>query len=219
MSAATLAQPISKPMPRVWSVAERERLVELGLIADATEPDLRFTVPQSVELASHGFFDHERIQLIHGEVFTMTKANEPHSCSILLTQSTLQSVFGIGFTVRVQMPLVFNLDTDPEPDIAVVRGSPRDYQTWPTTALLIVEVSDSSFTFDVTEKAELYATAGVPDYWVIDLANRRLLVLRDPAPLPDGGSAYRTQLIRYSNDTISPLEKPSATVSISDLLP
>ncbi len=74
---------------------------------------------------------------------------------------------------------------------------------------------------DTTTKAELYATAGVPDYWVIDLENRQLLIYRDPVALPAGlgATAYRTHLAFGPNDSVSPLAAPTASVKVADLLP
>jgi Uma2 family endonuclease len=69
--------------------------------------------------------------------------------------------------------------------------------------------------------AEVYATAGIADYWVVDVDGRRLLVFRDPVPLPQGlgGSAYRTHLTFGAGDSVSPLAVPTAVVRVADLLP
>lgn len=98
-------------------------------------------------------------------------------------------------------------------------GGPRDFPTHPATALLVIEVADSSLFLDATTKAELYAAAGIADYWVLDLENHRLLVYRDPAPLPDGGMTCRTQSALGPADSVSSLAVPSATVRVTDLLP
>jgi Uma2 family endonuclease len=216
---ATLTLTKVEPTPREWSLAERERLVELGLIADASDPNLRFDMQQSVKLAEHGFLDGQRTQLIRGELLVMGKAGEPHSCSISLISDALRSAFGTGYYIRVQMPLVLSLETDPEPDLAVVIGSPRDYRTWPTTAVLVVEVADTTLQHDMTVKADLYASAGIPEYWILDVNTNRLIVLRDPAPIAAGGVAYRTQLTRYAGDSVSPFAMPSAVIAVSELLP
>ena len=81
--------------------------------------------------------------------------------------------------------------------------------------------SDNTLFFDTTTKAELYATAGVPEYWVIDLQNRRLLVFRDPVPLPAGlgATTYRTHLTFDPADSVCPLAAPAVTVRVADLLP
>ena len=83
----------------------------------------------------------------------------------------------------------------------------------------MVEVADSTLARDTTVKAEMYATAGIADYWVLDLAHRELLVFRDPATLPDGGAAYRTHFTLDATESVSPLAMPGATVRVLDLLP
>jgi Uma2 family endonuclease len=102
-----------------------------------------------------------------------------------------------------------------------VKGSPRDSSVHPTSAELVVEIADSSLNSDVTDKAEKYATAGILDYWVLDVDGRRLLVFRDPVPLPAGlgATAYRTHLTLTETDSISPLAAPGATLRVADMLP
>ena len=111
---------------------------------------------------------------------------------------------------------------DPGPDLAVVPGTIRDYSSQtPTIALLIVEVADSSLDLDTTTKTELYATANVLDYWVVDLENCQIIVFRNPEPLPAGlgATAYRTRIVFQATDFLSPLAAPNASVRVADLLP
>jgi len=146
--------------------------------------------------------------------------NPPHATGVTLVAAALQRVFGPGWVCRVQLPLVLGQDTDPSPDFDIVKGDPRDYTTvHPTTAELIVEVSDTTLSLDLTEKAEQYATANILDYWVLDLVGRRLLVFRDPAPVTAGGAAYRTHLTLGPAESVSPLAAPSGVIPIADLLP
>jgi Uma2 family endonuclease len=107
------------------------------------------------------------------------------------------------------------------PDLAVVAGRPGNHPNHPTSAALVVEVSDTTHDTDITEKAERYATAGIADYWVLDLNSRRLLVFRDPVPLPAGlgVTAYRTHLTFGPTDRVSPLAAPVASILVGDLLP
>jgi Uma2 family endonuclease len=212
MTTATLVPPTTARPRRTWSIAERERLTDLGFIANPSEPELRFTLAQCDELEQHGFLNG-------GEIIPMSTPDELHNCGVTLTQEALQLAFGAGYYVRSQLSMKVGTDSMVIPDAAVVLGKARDYSQRPTTALLIVEISDSTYTFDITEKAELYATAGIADYWILDLNARRLVVLRDPAPLPDGGVGYRTHLFRYANESICPLALPTATVAVNDLLP
>ena len=92
-------------------------------------------------------------------------------------------------------------------------------QSHPTTADLIVEVSDSSLFFDTTTKAELYAAAGVPDYWIIDVNARTLLVLRDPPAVGGNGHAYRSSRMLSQADAVTPVAAPASPIRVADLLP
>lgn len=91
----------------------------------------------------------------------------------------------------------------------------------PRQAILIIEVADSYLFTDIASKAEKYATAKVPDYWVIDLENRELIVFRDPVPLPAGlgATAYRNRNTYGLLDSVAPLAAPTTFVRVSDLLP
>ena len=144
----------------------------------------------------------------------------PHAIAVEKSDAELRTAFGKGWRYRVQLPLVLGQDTDPMPDIAVIRGTPGAV-VHPTAAELVVEIADSSLDYDTTTKAELYATAGIADYWVLDVDGRRLLVFRDPVPLPAGlgATAYRTHLTLTDADSISPLAAPTGTIRVADLLP
>jgi hypothetical protein len=89
----------------------------------------------------------------------------------------------------------------------------------PTNSLLIVEVADTTLDSDTTVKAEMYATAGIADYWVLDIDGKQLLVFRNPAPIPDGGATYRDKMTLGPNDTVAPLAAPNSPIRVADLLP
>jgi Uma2 family endonuclease len=118
------------------------------------------------------------------------------------------------------MALVLGLATDPVPDIAVVPGSPRDYAEHPRGALLVVEIAESSLTYDCGDKADLYAAGGIRDYWVVDLIHRQVIVHRDPAsdPVRVFGARYRT-VTTVDAGTPAPLEAPGKAVVVRHLLP
>lgn len=181
-------------------------------------PSFRFSREQYYQLGELGVFSGHHVELIRGEIVVMSPITEPHVTGVSLATDILKAAFGPGHYVRVQAPL--NLGTtDLEPDLAVVPGGPRDYAAPPATALLIVEVASTSLAYDTTTKAEEYATAGIADYWVLDLENRQLLVYRDPQPIPDGGSAYRDMKTFGPADTVAPQAAPHAAVKVADLLP
>jgi Uma2 family endonuclease len=168
-----------------------------------------------------GWFEGRRAFLIDGVILENGPMDPPHAIGLELTEIAIRATFGTGWRVRVQMPLHVNQFNDPLPDLLVLAGNPRDVIAHPTTAALVIEVADSSLDTDITEKAELYATAGIADYWVLDLNGRRLFVFRDPVALPAGlgATAYRTQLTLNPTDHVSPLAAPAASILVSELLP
>jgi Uma2 family endonuclease len=181
----------------------------------------RWTREQYYRLGELGFFQGKRVERIRGEIIEMSPINWPHVVGCRKTAICLEQAFaGIAWVSRNEQPLALT-ESDPQPDVIVVAGRFEDYFDHPTTALLVVEVSDSTLTRDTTEKAELYAEAGGPDYWVLDLTNRVLLVFRDPQPMPAdlAGTAYRTHLTFHDTDTVSPLAAPHAIILVADLLP
>ena len=144
------------------------------------------------------------------------------SVGVGLADYAIKAVFTQGFVVRIQMPLVLGQWSDPVPDISVLTGSVRDYvATQPTTAELVVEVSDTSLAIDTGEKAQLYAAGRIADYWVVDLNNRVVVVHRDPRadPASPSGSSYATVITLPPGQSVSPLAAPRANVHVADLLP
>src|SRR5262249_54763409 len=107
------------------------------------------------------------------------------------------------------------------PDIAVVRGKARDYLAeHPTTAVLIVEVAESSLDYDRKTKTELYAQAGVTEYWILNLNERRLEGYREPVVIAQPPTAgYRSLRVYLENEELALLEKPGVSIKVADLLP
>ena len=174
----------------------------------------KWTHEEYYELFERGFFEGQRVELIDGEILTMSPMNDPHAFGIMLTLEALRQSFVGDFTFRPQMPMVLLAGHEPEPDIAILKGTIRENPKHPSTALLIVEVSESSFFYDTTVKAKIYAEAGVPDYWVLDLKGRRLRVFREP-----NATGYTSQKEYFPNESIAPLAAPSVPIRVADLLP
>src|SRR5919198_1146345 len=123
---------------------------------NAAAPRLRlWTREEYLKMVEAGVFKPgERVELIEGRNVAMSPQNSPHFTAVSLVEEALRTLFGAGYVVRVQGPLDLSPTSQPEPDIAVVRGTIRDYAgAHPTTALLVVEVSDSTLAFDRGEKA------------------------------------------------------------------
>lgn len=175
-----------------WSRAEYERMVEAGVFAS-----------------------NSRLELLDGEIIDMTPQGSAHVTAVHLIAEVLRNVFGPGHMVRNQAPVAVDHVSEPEPDVAVVPGTPRDYRNaHPQTALLIVEVADSSLGFDRVRKKRIYARNDIAEYWILDLQARCLEVYRDPE-----GEDYRSKSTLGENDTIMPLARPDAVVAVADLLP
>jgi Uma2 family endonuclease len=159
--------------------------------------------------------EDERVELVGGALVEMSPEGPTHAGTIDLCAEALRRAFGPGFTVRVQHPLVIDPDDEPEPDLAVVPGDPREYLgAHPRSAALVVEVSESSLSFDRLEKAPLYARAGVPEYWIVNLAERRLEVHREPS-----AGRYGRVVSLAAGDEIAPLAAPGSSVAVAALLP
>jgi len=207
---STLLAPPASPIP-----------APVAPIRSGPQP-FRWTIPQYRDLAKTGLFHDMKTMLLDGEVYAMVMPSPPHDVALGLTDAWLRTVFVAGHRVRNQMGFDIGTRNDPGPALAVVPGAIRDYAAkTASAAVLVVEVAETSLFIDTTTKAELYATAGVPDYWVIDLEHRQLLVFRDPELLPKGlgATAYRTRLALGLSDSVSPLAAPSATIRVADLLP
>lgn len=187
-----------------------------------TEPrSFRWTCDEFHSATDAGLFEGKWGILIDGEVLQMAAPNPAHNISLGLTEAQLRRAFGTGFWVRNQMGMPFGLSTEPIPDVAVVPGVPRDYPQDPRTALLVVEVSGTSLSYDRGEKANLYAAAGILDYWVVDLVNRQVEVFREPRPEPTVrfGANYTKVPAYLPGHEIAPLAMPTARVPVADLLP
>ena len=156
-----------------------------------------------------------KLELIDGDLRAMTPEGTRHAAVIDLAADCLRRVFGSEFHVRVQHPLAADDYSEPEPDLAVVPGAIRDYMNaHPTSAVLIVEVSNESLHHDRTVKQRLYARCGIPEYWILALPDARLEIYRDPA---DDG--YRNVTTHAAGDRVAPPARPDARIDVGDLLP
>jgi len=183
---------------RRWRRREYERLVDLGI------------------------FVGERLELLDGLLVVREPQGSPHAAIVGQIGHVLRAAFGAGWHVRLQAPLALDEDSEPEPDVAVVAGSYRDYlDAHPTTAALVVEVADTSLRLDRRVKSSLYARARLPEYWIVDLVAGALEVHRDPQPAADAVHewAYRSVEVLRPPATVTAAASPGAPISVADLLP
>jgi Uma2 family endonuclease len=184
---------------RPWTRVEYERLIDAEILGP-----------------------EERIELLGGQMIVKEPQDSPHATAILLVQRALALAFGPGWTVRPQMPVALDDESEPEPDVCVVPGEPQHYRdAHPAHPALIVEVALSRLAFDREHKGSLYARAGIADYWIVNIRDRRLEVYRDP--VPDAGARfgwhYGRAVTLTADESIAPLAADGAAVIVGDLLP
>ena len=182
----------------------------------------RWTKEEYYRLGEQGFFQGQRVELIEGRLMVMSPQNVPHANGVELVTRTLFPIFQLAYRIRVQLPYDMGASSEPEPDflIQAFAGLQTPY-VHPTTADLIVEVSDSSLSYDRKRKGSLYARAGVADYWIVNLVAHQLEVYRDPvmdAAQPFGWK-YTSRTDLKAPATISPLILPGQSIAVADLVP
>jgi Uma2 family endonuclease len=181
----------------------------------ATDPQVKhWTRDDYYRMAEAGLFVDQRVELVEGEILTMSPMNPAHAASLQLAAKALEQAFGVEYCVRVQLPLHVAECSEPEPDLAVVPGTPRDYASHPRTALLVVEISDTTLEFDRGRKRELYARAGIQEYWIVNLLDCRVEAYR----FPKGGDYTHTSTFG-SSSTLAALAAPQAPIHVAELLP
>lgn len=181
---------------RRFTVGEYERLIETGIIGE-----------------------NEEVELIHGWLVEKMGKNPPHSASTRRTRIALSALGLANVFVDVQEPAKLS-DSVPEPDIALLRGSASDFDhrhVVPSDILIAIEVADTSLTIDRKVKLPLYAAAGIPVYWIINLIDYQLETFQSPTP--QGTYAI-------SNTWASGMEVPvmidgkeAARIAVRDLFP
>jgi len=191
--------------------------------AQASEPARRrWTRAEYHFLGEQGLFQDQRVELIDGEIILLSPRSPQHAYGSEAIRRLLDRAFGDDYWVRFHGPLTHGEDSEPEPDICVVRGSLDHFaRAHPTTSLLIVEVSQSSLQYDKRTKQHLYASMSVPEYWILDLIHRQLMVHRDPQ-LDDAvrfGHSYASVTVIGDAGSVSPLAKPEATLAVAAMLP
>jgi Uma2 family endonuclease len=164
-------------------------------------------------LVGVGAFEGEHVELVRGVVLSMSPIDPPHADTVDRLGELLMSSLSGRARVRVQQPLAATADSAPQPDIAVV--APGNYrQGHPSEAHLVIEVAATSLRFDRVAKAGVYAEAGVPDYWVVNLVDGQIEVHREPTP-----RGYRVVTTYRRGERVALLAFPDITVAVDDVVP
>jgi Uma2 family endonuclease len=186
-------------------------------------PVWQFTVDDYHRLIETGILgENDRVELLEGWIAPKRTHNPPHDSTIQIVTERLAEFLPRLWKIRIQSA-VTTTDSEPEPDLAVVRGHARTYSArhpGPPDIGLLIEVAESSLIQDREDKARIYARAGIPTYWIIDLVDARIEVFNDPTG-PEGQPAYRGRAI-YTHEELVPLildETEIARIPAKDLLP
>ena len=184
-----------------------------------TEQYRRWSKNDYVRMAETGILaDGERTELFEGVILTLSPNNPPHANSVSRLTMMLAKYFQEKI-VRVQLPLDVSDHSLPEPDFAIVAADALQDDAHPQTAYLVIEVADSSLKFDRTEKMSLYARAKIPEYWIVNVADRVLEVYREPAEDSQAslGWAYRRREVFEPEQAVCPLALQQAEFSVAQM--
>jgi Uma2 family endonuclease len=185
-------------------------------------PLYRFSVEQYHQMIQAGVLrEGERLELLEGWLVPKMTINPPHPVAIKLLENELASRLPADWITRTQAP-VTTRDSEPEPDVSVVRGPVRryrDHHPSPDEIALVIEVADSSLAEDRTVKARLYAAARLPIYWIVNLVDGQVEVYTEPR---GGRNPRYRQRQDYAAEDAVPLliaGPDCGTIPVGDLLP
>lgn len=168
------------------------------------DPIYRLSVAQYHDMIRSGILtDDDPVELLEGWLVTKMPKNPRHSLATQLTRDALAGIIPQDWHVDVQEPITTE-DSEPEPDVLVVRGNRRDYierHPSPAEVALVVEVADATLQRDRTLKLHLYARAGIPTYWILNLPENQLETHSDPSGEGEGAK-YTQHTIYRASDTV-----------------
>ena len=190
------------------------------LEVDAAEVELarrRFTAAEFFRLVEIGVLaEGDRVELIQGDLIEMSPIYITHISTLNRLVWMLSNALGKQVILSVQNPVQLSEDNLPQPDVAVFRFQEKFYSEQhakPEDILLIIEVADSSLRYDQRVKSKLYGTAGIADYWIVNLPERQIEVYREPRP-----NGYRTVTTYAPGETLSPLAFPDVVLQVEQIM-
>jgi Putative restriction endonuclease len=186
-------------------------------------PVFRFTVAQYHAMAKAGILTpDDKVELLAGWIVPKMTKNPPHSCATQLTRRALERVLPDGWHVAPQEPVTTD-DSEPEPDVGVVRGDIRDYaERHPGAADIgmLVEVADSSVSRDGGIKKWIYADARIPIYWIVNIPQRQVEVYTQPTGTGEHASYAQRQDHGIDDQVPVMLDgREVGRIAVRDLLP
>jgi Uma2 family endonuclease len=181
-------------------------------------PHKRWTRDECAVLENARLIDLDRYELIEGELLLKMGKSQAHMRALMLLIAWLRSVFGETFVAQepsIDLRPEDNASSEPEPDAIVLTRSFLDLSSRarPEELRLVAEVSRTTLPFDLTAKASLYARSGIPEYWVLDLEGRRLIIHREPVE-----DRYRSVIVYSENERVATLASPSHEARVGEFL-
>lgn len=166
-----------------------------------------FTVSDYHKMAETGILEPDaRVELLCGEIINMSPINSDHASLVDQITALLYQVPDLNAIIRIQNPLTIDEYSEPEPDIVVVKKDIDKYRNAhpkPSDVLILIEVADSSLELDRTNKKALYATSGIPEYWIVNLKDSQIEVFTKPK---DG--YFEEEFVFRSDEIVTATEIP-----------
>ncbi len=190
--------------------------VPVAVIESAEEPRKRWTRAEYRKLEEDGFLGDGKYELVLGEIWKKMGQGRLHIIAVMRIIKVLEAVFGYE-RLQSQATLPLGGYGQPEPDLSVLdRSIDQFVETEPTEAdtTLVVEVSNATLAFDLSNKVIQYGSVGIPEYWVVDIPNQLLHVFRQPH-----ATGYAEETVLTTDDEVRPLAAPDSAVRVADLLP
>ena len=190
---------------------------EAGMAVEVETARRKFTREEYHRMGEVGILKpDDRVELIRGEIIEMSPIGRRHVAFVdNLTQLLVMALTGRAI-VSVQNPIALSDDTEPEPDLKILRRRAvpyKDRDAWAEDALLVIEVAETSLRYDRTSKRELYAEAGIPEYWVVNTMSEEIEVYRAP-----DAARYRDVTRVAGLDAIVTVQAfPDVTLRLADI--
>jgi Uma2 family endonuclease len=190
-------------------------------MGSATAPGIRFTVAEYLRMSDAGVFGSRRTELIAGRIIKMAPQLDPHMWAISRIGRLLFAATSRKDWLIIEGTLYLSKDSAPEPDFSlynVPEGTPQKKRPLP---ILVVEVSNKTYNRDSRAKLRIYAKAGIQDYWIVNLRDRRIEVYRKPEnPIgTEKGWRYASVTHLLPGQKVAMLARPSVSFPVRELLP
>lgn len=176
----------------------------------------RWTVEEYQRLGETGFFhEDDRVELLNGDIVIMAPIGIRHVKAVRNLNRVMVLQYDGRALVDVQSPVIIDGHSEPQPDILLLHpnAKSRDSLPIPEDVLVLIEVAESSLAYDLKDKRQAYARAGIVEYWLLDLTKSQMYVFRDPT-----SEGYCSEKIVAADESIAPLAFPDDPIALSELL-